>query len=246
MNLTYSPWVLIFLTFTSFFTSGLSAATGMGGGVLLYSVMSLFFPMQVLIPIHGLIQFVNNVFIVGFLKNYLNRKFIQPFLIGALIGVFLAALIVEKIIQTKIPQILIVLLILYTLFKPKKLPDLKVSQNGFVFVGLITGFFSIIAGAVDPVLAPFFVRDDMNKEEIIANKAMMQAIVHLLKIPVYLWMGFDYLPYLSLCLILNAACIFGTKFGIIILKKLNEKMFNLIFKYALMLTGARILFKIFI
>lgn len=245
MTVNISGVVLIFLTITSFFTSGLSAATGMGGGVLLYSVMSLFFPMGVLIPIHGLIQFFNNLFIVIFLKKFINLKYVLPFTIGAVIGVFGAASIVEKIIKTSLPQIFIVLFILYTLFKPKKLPSLKVPANGFVFVGILTGFFSIIAGAVDPVLAPFFIRDDMSKEEVISNKALMQAIVHLFKIPVFLSIGFSYTPYLSLCIILNLACIFGTKFGIIILRKINERIFNLIFRYALMLTGARILFKIF-
>ncbi|MFZ4714783.1 MAG: sulfite exporter TauE/SafE family protein [Bacteriovoracaceae bacterium] len=236
---------LIIMIFTSIFTSALSAATGMGGGVLLFTVMTLYFPMSTLIPIHGIIQFFNNFFILIFLKSHLKKSLLKPFLIGSILGISAGAFLVSKIIQTKYPQIIIVLLIAYTLFRPKKLPNLELKHKNFFWVGILTGFLGIIAGAIDPVLGPFFVRKDLNKEEIIANKAFMQAIVHLAKVPVFLLLGFDYLPYLSFCIITNIACIFGTKFGIVLLQKMNEKIFLLVFKLALISTGLRLVYKIF-
>lgn len=236
---------LSIMTLTSIFTSALSAATGMGGGVLLFTVMTLFFPMNVLIPIHGVIQFFNNFFILIFLKQHLRKTLLKPFFWGSLLGVAAGAALVNQIIKTSLPQMIILLLITYTLFKPKKLPTLDVSHKNFFWVGIITGFLGMIAGAIDPVLGPFFVRNDLSKEEIIANKAFMQAIVHFAKIPVFYFLGFDYLPYLTLCLITNFACIFGTKFGIIILQKMNEKVFLMVFKIALFATGLRLAYKVF-
>lgn len=236
---------LSIMTLTSIFTSALSAATGMGGGVLLFTVMTLYFPMTVLIPIHGVIQLFNNFFILIFLKQHLRSSLLKPFFWGSLLGIGVGAYLVNQIIATKIPQIIIIILIAYTLFKPKKLPTLDVAHKNFFWVGIITGFLGMIAGAIDPVLGPFFVRNDLNKEEIIANKAFMQAIVHFAKIPVFYFLGFDYLPYLSLCLVTNIACIFGTKFGIIVLKKMNEKGFLMVFKIALFATGLRLVYKVF-
>jgi uncharacterized membrane protein YfcA len=233
------------MIFTSLFTSALSAATGMGGGVLLFTVMTLYFPIGTLIPIHGIIQFFNNFFILIFLKSFLKKSLLKPFLLGSLLGILGGAFLVTKIIQTSIPQIIIVSLILYTLFRPKKLPDLELQHKNFFWVGIITGFLGIIAGAIDPVLGPFFVRKDLSKEEVIANKAFMQAVVHLSKIPIFLFLGFDYLPYLSFCILTNIACVFGTKFGIVLLKKMDEKLFLLVFKIALMATGLRLVYKIF-
>jgi uncharacterized membrane protein YfcA len=169
----------------------------------------------------------------------------RPFLLGAVPGILIAALVVDKLIQTQMPQMIILGLILYSLFRPKKLPDLELQHKNFFWVGFITGLLGIIAGAIDPVLAPFFVRKDLSKEEIIANKAAMQAIVHFSKIPVFLYLGFNYLPFLSFCLITNLACYFGTRFGILMLRKMSEQVFLRVFKIALIATGARMAYKLF-
>ncbi len=235
---------LVVLSGTSFFTSALSAATGMGGGVLLFSVMAIYFPINVLIPLHGIVQFFNNLFIVIFLKQHLRKEFILPFFWGSLLGIGVGAYFLDKLIHTLLPSIIMILLIAYTLFKPKQLPSLDVGPKNFFWVGLVTAFFGLIAGAIDPILAPVFIRGDLDKEEIIANKAFMQAIVHFSKIPVFYFLGFDYLPYLGLSILINFACIFGTKSGIILLKKMNHQVFIFIFKLALAVTGLRMIYKV--
>jgi uncharacterized membrane protein YfcA len=101
---------LFIMVFTSLFTSALSAATGMGGGVLLFTVMTLYFPMGTLIPIHGVIQFFNNFFILVFLKGHLKKTLLKPFLIGSVFGILAGAFLVSRIIQTPVPQIIIVML----------------------------------------------------------------------------------------------------------------------------------------
>jgi uncharacterized membrane protein YfcA len=243
--MTVSLSIYVILVIFSFFTSALSAATGMGGGVLLFTVMTLYFPINVIIPIHGIIQFFNNFLTLTFLRDHLKKSLMRPFLLGAVPGILIAAVIVDKLIKTQMPQMIILGLILYSLFRPKKLPDLELQHKNFFWVGFITGLLGIIAGAIDPVLAPFFVRKDLSKEEIIANKAAMQAIVHFSKIPVFLYLGFNYLPFLSFCLITNLACYFGTRFGILMLRKMSEQVFLRVFKIALIATGARMAYKLF-
>ena len=232
------------LIFFSFFTSALSAATGMGGGVLLFTVMTFYFPVSVIIPIHGVIQFFNNLLTLMFLRGHLLKSLLKPFILGSLPGILLGAWLLDRIIQTSFPQMIILALILYSLFRPKKLPDLELQHKNFVWVGFVTGLLGIIAGAIDPVLAPFFVRKDLNKEQIIANKAAMQAFVHFTKIPVFLYLGFDYVPYLGFCLLTNLACVLGTRFGIAMLRRMSENVFLKVFKAALLATGLRMLYKL--
>lgn len=245
VSMLLSPLVMGILIVFSFFTSALSSATGMGGGVLLFTVMTLYFPINIVIPVHGVIQFFNNFLTLNLLKHHLKKSLMMPFLLGSIPGILLAAFSVHKIIQTAAPQIIILCLILYSLFRPARLPDLELQHKNFIWVGFITGFLGIIAGAIDPILAPFFVRKDLSKEEVIANKSAMQAIVHFAKIPVFLYLGFDYLPYFSFCLITNVACFFGTRFGIMMLKRMSEAVFMKVFKVALGLTGLRMFFKLF-
>lgn len=234
----------LILVFFSFFTSALSSATGMGGGVLLFTVMTLYFPINIVIPIHGIIQFFNNFITLSMLKQHLKKSLMMPFIVGCIPGVVAAAFLVKEIIKTDAPQMIILGLIIYSLFRPKRLPDLELQHKNFFWVGLITGFLGIIAGAIDPVLAPFFVRKDLTKEEVIGNKAAMQALVHFAKIPVFLSLGFDYLPYLGFCLLTNFASFFGTRFGIYMLQKMSETVFLKVFKTALALTGLRMLYKL--
>jgi uncharacterized membrane protein YfcA len=239
-------WSLAILSFFSFFTSALSSATGMGGGVLLFTVMTIYFPISVTIPVHGVIQFFNNLQTFITLRAHLKSSLMLPFLLGCIPGILLAASFVGKIIQTQTPQLVILLLILYSLFRPKRLPDLELKHKNFFWVGFITGTLGIIAGAIDPVLAPFFVRKDLKKEEVIANKAAMQAVVHFAKIPVFLYLGFDYLPYLGFCVLTTIACFFGTRLGIMLLKKMSEEVFLKVFKVALAATGLRMAWKLLV
>jgi len=239
-----APLSLGLMILSSFFTSALSAATGMGGGVLLFTLMTFYFPVSVIIPIHGVIQFFNNLLTLTFLKIHLKSTLLKPFILGSVPGIFLGAWLVNRIIQTNFPQYVILVLIIYSLFRPKKLPDLELQHHNFIWVGFITGFLGIIAGAIDPVLAPFFVRKDMSKEEIIANKSAMQAMVHFSKIPVFLYLGFDYVPYISFCLLTNVACLSGTRFGIAMLRRMSETLFLKVFKIALLATGLRMVYKL--
>ena len=51
---------LYILTGTSFITSFMTAAIGVGGGIGLLAVMPQFLPISAVIPLHGLIQLVSN------------------------------------------------------------------------------------------------------------------------------------------------------------------------------------------
>jgi uncharacterized protein len=234
------------LIFFSLFTSALSSATGLGGGVLLFTLMTFYFPIGITIPIHGLIQFVNNFITLIFLRKFFIKGLLLPFILGSVPGILIGAWWVEKIINSNIPQLIILILIFYVLFRPQKLPDLELKYQNFFWVGLMTGVLGILAGIIDPVIAPFYMRKDLSKEEIIANKAAMQAFIHLSKIPVFLYLGFDYAPYLGLCLLTNLASLVGTRLGISVLKKIGQNIFHKIFKFALLATGLRLLYKILI
>ena len=57
----------------------------------------------------------------------------------------------------------------------------------FIIVGFISGLVSIFIGAVGPLIAPFFLRKDLTKENVIANKAACQIITHIGKIPIFMY-----------------------------------------------------------
>jgi len=230
----------------SLVTAIISGATGMGGGVIFLVGMNLFTPLQVAIPIHGLIQFKNNILRVIALKAYLKKSICLPFTIGCIGGVLLVSSLAATIDSKIIPYILILSLVLYSLFKPKKMPDLKIPNWGFLPLGFMTGFLGIIVGAVDPILSPFFLRNDFSRHEIIANKSYFQGLVHLSKIPVFLYLGFNYLEYWRLILVLLIGGIIGTYIGIKILNKVSQEHFIKVFKSILFLVAIKLAYTIYI
>ena len=164
-------------------TSVISGVAGMGGGVVLLAGMTFVLPYSLLIPLHGTTQLISNLSRALYLLNYVNGKIFIFYLIGLPFGVFTATQIIKSIPSKTIPLTLLAVLITYALFKPKKLPHLKIPFWSFSLVGMISGTLGILVGATGPFLAVFFLREDISKEEIVSTKAAMQMSMHLLKIP---------------------------------------------------------------
>lgn len=220
-------------------TSAISTFAGMGGGVLLFAVMATIFPLTMVVPVHGIVQFISNTHRAFMLKDYIKCSIVKPYMPGAILGAAIAMALLKNALNPKYAIFLLVLLIAYTLFKPKKLNLPLPKTKGFFWLGLATGLLGMLVGAVDPILSPFFLRHDMSKEEIIANKTALQVIVHALKIPVFLGLGFDYIEFSGLMGILIVASLFGNKAGYHLLKFITQRVFQMIFKVALFLVGVR-------
>ena len=104
-------------------------------------------------------------------------------------------------------------------------------------LGLTAGFISVFVGATGPFIAPFFLRDDLEKEEVIGTKAMCQSVTHVLKIPAFLSLGFGYGDHLELLAVLVAVVIAGTLIGKKLLSKLSSETFVRLFEIVLASIG---------
>ncbi len=243
--LSFSIPIIIGLFLTATGASVVSAVTGMAGGILLFSFMTMFMTLEAIIPLHGLCQLGSNTSRIYYLRGHMIKEMILFFSVGALIGAGSATWLKSSlIVNPKYPLSGVVLLILYVLFRPKKLPSLAVSKKSFFWVGLVGGFLGIFIGTIGPFLAAFFVRDDLTKEQIISNKAIMQAFVHLTKIPAYLVLGFDYTSILPLAGLMVLGAVIGSKIGVGILKKIDYSIFVLLFRSCLFLGACRLSYKV--
>lgn len=236
--------VIIWLFVAGIVTSIISAVVGMAGGVTLLSIMALFLPWQQLVPIHGIAQLTSNSSRAFYLRQYIVWRIFLPFLVGVPLGAFVAVFLVVQLSSQQVPLLLIALLIFYVLFKPKKMPKIQIPAWSFVFVGVISGFLGILVGATGPLLAVFFLRDDLNKEQIIATKAISQFATHVIKIPSFLFLGFAYQEHWPLIVVLVVAALVGTRMGVFVLGKVNDRLFLWLYQTALFLAAIRILYKV--
>ncbi|MEC8482909.1 MAG: sulfite exporter TauE/SafE family protein, partial [Pseudomonadota bacterium] len=71
---------LLILAVTSFLTSLMTASLGAGGGVMMLGVMGQLLPVQVIIPVHGLVQLGSNAGRAIMSIRYIDFKMILKWL----------------------------------------------------------------------------------------------------------------------------------------------------------------------
>lgn len=236
--------LILSLAAATFLTATLSGLIGMAGGVTLLAIMTFFLSIEVIVPIHGCVQLVSNASRSTFLRKNIVWKLFFPFALFAPVGSFFAYIFLKEVSSNEFLLIPMALIICYVLFKPKNMPALKMGSLGFSALGFAAGLFSPLIGATGPLLAPFFLRDDLSKESIIATKAITQTWTHLLKIPVFLGLAFPYQKHFLLIGVMAVMAILGSKYGTYLLGKISEDFFRLLYKLTLGLAALRLLYKV--
>ncbi len=236
---------LIFLVPIAYFTSAISAVAGMAGGVLFLSALTFFYSYQQIIPIHGFVQLISNGSRTILLFKHVHKQILLYLIPGILVGTFLCVYLLKFINQPQAIYLCLALFISYVALKPAKLPSIKIPFWAFSILGIAVGFLGPIIGTTGPIQASFFLRDDLSKEEIVATQATSQGFGHLLKIPTFLYLGFNYLEYTLILFVLSCSAILGTKLGLKFLSTIPEKLFRNIIKVALLISAIRLIFKYF-
>ena len=203
------------------------------------------------IALHGIIHLISNTTRTYIFRKHIKKNIIKEFLIGALIGAGISALIVFLLIQfyevTSASEIkidflkpIIGLFIIWYLFL--KGPKKEKKSKSFIKVGAISGLSSIFVGATGPLIAPFFLIKSLLKENIIANKAACQTITHLTKIPLFMYFfNVSYIENYDILLPMVIAVFIGTNFGKKILSFIPEKLFKKLFRLALLVIAIRLI-----
>ena len=243
---------LIILIIAALITSSISAVLGMGGGIILLGIMAIVIPQgYMVIALHGIIQLFSNTTRTYLFRKHLKKNIINKFVIGALIGAGISALIVFLLIQfyevksaseIKVDFLkpMIGVFIIWYLFLKGSKKEKK--SKSFIKVGSISGLASIFVGATGPLIAPFFLSSNLTKENIIANKAACQVITHLTKIPLFIYFfNVNYISEYSLLLPLILAVYIGTNLGKKLLSFIPEKTFRILFKGALTLIAIKLI-----
>ena len=237
------PLVLTILFLAALGSSIISGLVGMAGGVTLLAVLTFFFPMSILVPIHGTVQFASNVSRSFILKAHIQKESFIPFLMGVPFGAVGVYFLLKAIPTPQWALIVVTFLLFYVAFKPKKLPELRLGSFGFFILGGTASFLGALIGATGPLLAPFFARSDFEKEEIVATKSACQILVHLVKFPIFITLAFPYQDYAIEIGLMVFGVIVGTKIGTSLLKRVSTQWFMVFLKVALALTGLRLGYK---
>lgn len=214
-------------------TSTVSGFLGMAGGISLLAVMTAVLPAAQVVPIHGAVQLASNFTRTLVYIRHVYWKIFFVYAVPVACGVAAAASLWsgDKLAWFK-PGIgaFILLFLVWRRCKPTLR---NVPLWVYAPVGLAAGFLTIFVGAVGPFIAPFFLRDDFKKEQVIATKAVCQAWGHLLKIPAFLALGFPFHEHGRLMGALFVCVLLGTIAGRWLLNRISKERFVLVYEFVL-------------
>ena len=243
---------LIILIIAAFITSSISAILGMGGGIILLGIMAIMIPEgYVVVALHGIIQLVSNLTRSYVFRKHIKKDIIKQYLPGALLGLSISAFIIIILIQlfnvtsaqdikVDILKPIIGLFIIWFLYG--KRINVKTERPNFFPVGVLSGATTIFIGATGPLIAPFFLKGELTKENIISNKAVCQSISHVGKIPLFIILfEYNYFTELKILAPLILAVFIGTNFGKKILYFIPENIFRYLFKGALTIIAIKLI-----
>ena len=117
------------LIFASFFTSALTAAAGIGGGLLMLAIMIYLLPIAALIPVHGLVQLGSNASRTWVQRANINWRVTWIFLVGSLLGAVLGVALAVQIPETYLLTFLGLFVLVMVWIK---FPALKNASPSFV------------------------------------------------------------------------------------------------------------------
>lgn len=219
----------ILLAAAALLTAAFSAVAGMGGGVTLLAVMAALMPAAEVVPLHGVVQLASNGTRTLLLLGRVHVRILLYYLVPAAAGVTIGA---HLYVASSLPWFrpAVGVFVLAYLALQWRTPSLgRLPLWTFAPLGLIVGGLAALVGATGPLIAPFFLRDDLDREQIVATKAAIQIVTHATKIPAFALLGFDYAGRLGLLAALVAAAIAGTFIGRRWLQRLSEAVFRRLF-----------------
>lgn len=229
------------LTGAAAMTSFITAAMGIGGGVLLLAILATVLPVTALIPVHGLVQLGSNAHRAFLTHQHIDKPMVLSFSLGALIGAILASFVVVQL-SLFVIQLSVALFILFMVWGPKPARH-QLSQKGLFLAGAGTTFGSMFVGATGPLVAAVVHRHSDEKFAATANFASCMCFQHLLKVMVFSFVGFAFWEWLPVIALMIAGGSLGTWVGLRALNRIPTQYFSWIFKTVITLLAIRLLWQ---
>ena len=165
----------------SLVTSFISGILGMAGGMILMGVLLALLPLPAAMMLHGISQLTANGWRAFMLKGSIDWRVVRGYSGGAALAL-LAFTLLQFVASKPVALILMGLTPFVGLALPERF-HLNVERRGQSFAcGLVNTAIALVAGISGPILDLFFIRSKMGRHAVVATKATVQSLSHLMKI----------------------------------------------------------------
>jgi uncharacterized membrane protein YfcA len=111
-----------------------------------------------------------------------------------------------------------------------------------IAAGVLAGVLTMLANAAGPIMTVYLLSMDMDKNEFVGTSAWFYFIINLFKLPFSIALGLVTWETLKINLFLLPLVALGSFVGVIVMKKLPQKAFNIIAQILAVVGGVKLLF----
>ena len=235
VGLTASAFLIVFSAITSFIT----AAAGIGGGIMMVAVMAVLMPAQAVIPVHGVVQIGSNAGRTAIMLGQVQWHVLLPFCAGSVVGAAIGGLTVVEL-DPAILNIGLACFILYSVWAP---PLTAPGRFKVVATGAFSSFLTMFFGATGTFVSAMVKSMRLGRLEHVATHSACMVAQHFIKVIAFGLLGFGYGPYVGLVVAMIASGFLGTVIGKQVLVKMNDVIFHRVLAVLLSLLAVRLLYE---
>jgi len=216
---------------TAMAAAGLTAALGLGGGLILLAIMTAVMPIVAVIPVHGVAQLGSNAGRSLLQWRHVVWPVVAWFALGGVIGTAVGSQVLVAI-PAALLKIGVALFVLWSVWGP----TLNVPRPGiraFFATGIIGSFLTLFFGATGPIAASVIGRAGFDRFATTGTHGACMLVQHLLKVLAFGALGFAYGPWAGFIVAVVLSGLVGTWIGTRVLLTLPEQQFRAGFKIAL-------------
>lgn len=235
-----SAWAAPILLATGMLGALLTTTLGAGGGLLLLAVMTVFLPVNVTIPLHGVIQAGAGASRTLLMWRHLSLPLLLAFALGAVVGAAAGSVVLVRLPEPAMQLILGIFVLLLAWVPVPRLQ--RVSRSGVGAVAAITTGLTLFVGATGPFVAAFLKALRLDRLQYMATFSTCMLLQHGLKVAVFALAGFAFAPWLPFLAAMLAAVFAGSWLGRHVLLRMNNTLFHRALAVVLTLLALRLLY----
>jgi len=222
-----------------FFTSCLTAIIGMGGGVLLITLMPGLVPAGAIIPLHAATQLASNLSRAAFGWRSIAWSIVPPFTAGAVAGALAGGEIYDGLDIRWVPAVIGSLILLFTWLP---LPALRGTGNlSLALLGFYQTGLGMLAGATGPLGAALLLQRNRERDWLVVNTAVYMTLNHALRLAAFAALGFSFAGWWLLLAGMVGAGVAGSWVGTRLRHRVPQRDFHRSFRVVVSVLALRMI-----